>query len=313
MKRKVVIVGAGAVGATFAYALAQDGSAEEIVLVDKRKELAEGQALDLAHGLPFVPPVTVRAGDEREYRDAQLIVVTAGAQQKSGESRLNLLQRNAKIMEQIMNDITEQDSGAVLVIVANPVDVLTRVALECSGWPRERIFGSGTVLDSSRFRYLLSRHCGVSSHNVHGYVLGEHGDSEMVPWSLTHIAGVPMEEYCVLCGRCEDWKKIREDLVDTVRNSAYHIIDYKGATSFAIGLALVNISRAVLRNQNSILAVSVQLNGEYTLHDVCLSVPCLVSSAGIGRVVEGTLTDDELAQLKHSADVLNESWKKLKQ
>lgn len=312
MKRKVVIVGAGAVGATFAYALAQDGSAEEIILIDKQQELAEGQALDLAHGLPFMPSITIRAGNADDYQDAELIVITAGAQQKSGETRLDLLQRNAKIMEQIIDDITAQNSEAVLLIVANPVDVLTRVALERSGWPRERVFGSGTVLDSSRFRYLLSQHCGVSSHNVHGYVLGEHGDSEMIPWSLTHIAGVPMNDYCVLCGQCADWDKIREEMLNSVRNSAYHIIDYKGATNFAIGLALVTISRAVLRNQHSILTLSVQLNGEYSLNGVCLSVPCLVSNKGIDRVVEGKLTDAEQEQLKQSADVLEASWNKLK-
>jgi L-lactate dehydrogenase len=311
MKRKVVIVGAGAVGSTYAYALAQDGSADEIVLIDQQQDLAKGQALDLAHGLPFLPPITIRAGEESDYRDAQLIVITAGAKQKSGESRLDLQQRNAQIIEQIVDQITAQNSDAILIMVANPVDVLTRVALERSKWPRERIFGSGTVLDSSRFRYLLSRHCGVSSHNVHGYVLGEHGDSEMVPWSLTHIAGVPMDDYCVLCGRCDDWNQERADLVEAVRKSAYHIIDYKGATSFAVGLALVSISRAVLRNERSILTVSVQLHGEYSLEGVCLSVPCLISDQGIERVVEGRLTEEETARFKKSAATLNKAWQQL--
>ncbi len=311
MNRKVVVVGAGAVGSTFAYALTQDGTAREIVLIDKQQELAEGQALDLSHGLPFLPPVSVRAGDASDYADAQLIVITAGAQQQQGETRLDLQQRNAKIMEAIIDEITAQKTEAVLVVVANPVDVLTRAALHRSGWPRERIFGSGTVLDSSRFRSLLGRHCGVNAHNVHGYVLGEHGDSEIIPWSLTHIAGVPMTDYCALCGKCHDLDEIRDDLLEKVRNSAYHIIDYKGATNYAIGLALVQITRAVLRDERSILTVSVQLQGEYTLNGVCLSVPCLVSSSGIERIVEGELDAEELNRLKKSAAVLDDAWDSL--
>lgn len=312
MNRKVVVVGAGAVGSTFAYALAQDGSAQEIVLVDKNSDLAEGQALDLAHGLPFLPPVSIRAGGPSDYADAQLIVITAGAQQKQGETRLDLQQRNAGIMEQIIKEIMDQDSAAVIVVVANPVDILTRVALQSSGRPRGRIFGSGTVLDSSRFRSLLGAHCGVSAHNVHGYVLGEHGDSEIIPWSLTHVAGVPMTDYCALCGRCHELDQVKEDLLEKVRKSAYHIIDYKGATNYAIGLALVQISRAVLRDQRSILTVSVQLQGEYTLEGVCLSVPCLVSASGIERIIEGQLTAEELNRLKKSAAVLNDAWDSLR-
>lgn len=313
MNRKVVVVGAGAVGSTYAYALALDGSAQEIVLVDQNRELAEGQALDLAHGMPFMPPVSIRCGEPADSRDAQLIVITAGAQQKPGETRLDLQQRNAAIMTHIMEEILAQDSQAVIVVVANPVDVLTRAALQACGWPRERVFGSGTVLDTSRFRSLLAAHCEVSAHNVHGYVLGEHGDSEMIPWSLTHVAGIPMTDYCALCGRCRELDEIKENLLKQVRNSAYHIIDYKGATNYAIGLALVQISRAVLRDERAILTVSVQLQGEYGLDGVCLSVPCLVSSSGIERVVEGTLSDDELTRLQQSAAVLTDAWKALSQ
>jgi L-lactate dehydrogenase len=306
--RKVAIVGAGAVGSTFAYALALDGCAEEIVLIDKQEELAEGQVLDLAHGLPFLPPVEIRMGDVSDYADAQLIVITAGTSQKKGETRLDLQQRNAQIMTSIMDDITEQEAEAVILVVANPVDVLTRVALERSRWPRTRIFGSGTVLDTSRFRFLLSKHCNVSSKNVHGLVLGEHGDSEIIPWSLTHIAGIRMDKYCAICGDCTDWDAVRSDIAEAVRHSAYHIIDYKGATNFAIGLALVRITRAILRNEHAVLTVSVQLRGEYELNDVCLSVPCLVSAKGIERVIVDSLQPRELEALQASADVLNEAW-----
>ena len=192
--RKVVIVGAGDVGGAFAYALLQSGTAESIVLIDARQEQAKGQALDLAHGLPFVPATVVRAGSPDDYADAAVIVITAGAKQKPGESRLDLLRRNAHIMERIMDDITARQSRAVVVVASNPVDVLTYAALKKTGWPRNRIIGSGTVLDSARFRHLLSTHCGVDVRNVHAYILGEHGDSEFPAWSMTHLAGMPMDD-----------------------------------------------------------------------------------------------------------------------
>lgn len=313
LKRKVVIVGAGAVGSSFAYALAREGAAEEIVLSDINRQLAEGEILDLAHGLPFLPPVTFRAGSSEDYADAQVIVITAGAKQKPGQSRLDLMQENAKIIEHIMTDITSRDSPAIVIVVANPVDILARVALQVSGWPRERIMGSGTVLDTARFRYMLSDHCGVDPRNVHGYILGEHGDSEIAPWSLTHIAGMPMDEYCAICRKCEDWHKTRRDLVERVRQSAYHIIDYKGATNYAIGLALVRIVGAILRNEHSVLTVSVLLDGEYGLNNVCLGVPCMISAQGVERVIHGKLTDDEQKGLEHSAEALNNAWKQLRE
>ena len=205
--RKVVIVGAGAVGSTFAYALAQSGLADEIGLRDANHELAMGQVLDLAHGQAFFPSVQIHEAQKADYADAHLIVITAGSKQRSGESRLALLQRNAKIIQDIMDEITEQNSPAIVLVVTNPVDVLTYVAQKRSRWPRGRVIGSGTVLDSARFRHLLSQHCGVDVHNVHAYILGEHGDSEVAAWSMTNMAGVPIEQFCPLCGKCGDWKK----------------------------------------------------------------------------------------------------------
>ncbi len=312
-KRKVVIVGAGAVGATFAYALAREGVAEEIVLADINRKLAEGEVQDLAHGLPFLPPVTFRVGGKQDYADARVIVISAGAKQEPGQSRLGLMKKNAKITGQIAADITAQNSHAVVIVVANPVDILTRVALQESGWPRERIIGSGTVLDTARFRYMLSDHCGVDARNIHGYILGEHGDSEIAPWSLTHIAGMPMAEYCAICRKCENWKQVQDDILERVRKSAYHIIDYKGATNYAIGLALVRIVGAILRNEHSILTISVSLKGEYGLNDVCLGVPCIVADQGVERVIEGKLSAEEQAGLQHSAAVLQEAWKQLQE
>ena len=302
--RKVVVVGAGDVGAAFAYALLQSGIAESIVLIDKRQEQAAGQAWDLAHGLPFVPATVVRAGTAADYADASVVVITAGAKQKPGESRLALLKRNAQIVGQIADEIVARKSPAVVVVVSNPVDILTRVALERTGWPRNRIIGSGTVLDSARFRHLLSRHCGVDVKNVHAYILGEHGGSEFPAWSMTHLAGMSMDDYCPACRKCGNWTEERSRIVREVRDSAYHIIDAKGSTCYAIGLALVRIVGAILRNEHSVLTVSTRLDGEYGLGDVCLSVPCIVSQAGIERIIEGKLTDAEQQALHASAGVL---------
>ena len=310
--RKVAIVGAGAVGSTFAYALAQSGLADEIAIIDLNRELMQGQVLDLAHGLPFFPSVEIHAGESSDYADAQVIVISAGTGQRPGESRLDLLQRNASIIESIVDDIVGQDSQAAIVVVSNPVDVLTHVAFRRSGWDRGRVIGSGTVLDSARFRYLLSQRCDVDVHNVHAYVLGEHGDSEVAAWSLTNIAGMPIDEYCPTCGKCADWRGERDEIVKAVRDSAYHIIDYKGATYFAIGLALVRIVGAILRNQRSVLTVSTVLDGEYGLEDVCLSAPCIVSGRGVEQVVEASLSPGELDALARSASILRDAMAELR-
>jgi L-lactate dehydrogenase len=274
--RKVVVVGAGAVGSTFAYALAQKGLAEQICLIDANPDFAEGQALDLAHGLPFYPSVQIRTGDRSEYSDAQVIVITAGTIQTPGESRLNLLQRNAAIIEDIVDEIIAQKSQAVLIVASNPVDILTQVALKRSGWIKNRVIGSGTVLDSARFRYLISQHCNVDVSNVHAYILGEHGDSEVAAWSMTHVAGIPIDNYCPQCGNCRDWHGERDRIVREVKDSAYHIINYKGSTYFGIGMALTRIVGTILQDQNSVLTVSTYLEGDYGLHNVCLSIPCVI-------------------------------------
>lgn len=310
--RKVVVIGAGAVGSTYAYALAQSGLADHIVLVDKNRDLAEGQALDLAHGQPYFPQVRIAAGDTADYADARLIVLTAGAKQRPGESRLELLRRNAGIVESIVGEIVAANSRGVLLVVSNPVDVLTHVALRKSGWPRGRVIGSGTVLDSARFRHLLARHCGVDVHNVHAYILGEHGDSEFAAWSMTHVAGMHMDEYCPVCGRCRDWSAERRKIEEEVRKSAYHIIDYKGSTYFGIGMALVRISGAILRNEHSVLTVSTRLDGECGLNDVCLSVPCMVCESGVERIVEGRLPLEEQRSLEASAAVLKKAEDELR-
>jgi L-lactate dehydrogenase len=313
ISRKVAIVGAGAVGSSFAYALAQRGIADEIALSDINRDYAEGQVLDLAHGLPYYPNVQIKVGTKEDYRDASVIVITAGAKQAPGETRLNLLQKNAAMMRGIMDDIAAQNSRAVVVIATNPVDILTQIAIEHSGWPKNRIIGSGTVLDSARFRYLLSKHCDVDVSNVHAYVLGEHGDSEVMAWSMTHVGGIPIEEYCPRCANCGSWEQEREKIARQVRDSAYHIINYKGATYYAIGMALVRITAAILQDQNSVLTVSTLLHGEYGLHDVCLSIPVMLGKDGVKRIVEAKLPAEEQALLEKSAEVLHKSYTELAQ
>ena len=303
-RRKVVIVGAGAVGATFAFALAQSGLADEIVLVDNNEKLAQGQVLDLVHGQSFFPTVSIRPGGPSEYGDADIIVITAGRAQRPGETRLQLLKGNAAIIQAITKDIVEQRSPAVVLVVANPVDIMTYVALKASGWEKGRVIGSGTVLDSARLRHILSTFCNVDVHNVHGYVLGEHGESEFVAWSLTNLAGIEIDTYCPLCGKCSDWTAERTRIEEDVRKSAYHIIDYKGATNFAVSLVMVTITEAILRGQNSVLSVSTMLEGEFGINDVCLSVPCIISSGGVHRLIQGPLKRDEFDALARSAEAL---------
>lgn len=310
--RRVVIVGAGAVGSTYAYALAQAGLADEIVILDHNEDLARGQVLDLRQGQPFFPGGIIRTGTPNDYTDAKLIVITAGIAQKPNETRLQLLQKNALVIEGIARDVADHGSKGIMLIVTNPVDVLTYVALKSSGWERGRVIGSGTVLDSARFRYLLSRHCRVDVHNVHAYILGEHGDSEFAAWSMTNIAGISMEKYCQVCEDCQDWENQKKMIVQEVRESAYHIINYKGSTHYAIGMALLRITETILRNQQSILSISTLLDGEFGLTDVCLSVPCILSGKGVKRIVQSPLSVLEMDALRRSASILADSISQIK-
>jgi len=308
--RKVVVVGAGAVGSSFAYALAQKGLADEICLLDANHDLAAGQVLDLAHGLPFYPPVQISVGTKRDYADASVIVITAGAKQNPGESRLNLLQRNASIVEAIVDDILSENSQGIIIVTTNPVDILTYVALKRSGWTKNRVVGSGTVLDSARFRYLISQYCNVDVGNVHAYILGEHGDSEFAAWSMTHVGGIAVDAYASKYAN-GDWLTERERIAREVKESAYHIINYKGATYYAIGMALVRIVGAILQDQSSVLTVSTMLDGEYGIHEVCLGVPSVVNQNGVVKIVEAPLNAKEQQALEKSAAILQEALKNL--
>lgn len=300
---KIVIIGAGAVGSTFAYALMIRGLASEIVLIDTNRNLAEGQAEDLSHGLPYVRPAHVYAGDYSDCKDADVVVITAGAAQKPGETRLELTRRNVDVFRSIVPSITQYTRDAILIVVSNPVDVLTYATVKFSGLMPNRIIGSGTTLDSSRFRFLLSEHCGVDPRNVHAYILGEHGDSEIAAWSLAHIGGVGISEYCRQCHKnCPGIP--REEIFEKVRTAAYHLIEKKGATWHAIGLATLAIIEAIVRDQNSIMTVSSLMDDYLGISDVCFSVPTKLGRNGVIDKVELPLSDDELAGLRKSADTL---------
>ncbi|MDR0993716.1 MAG: L-lactate dehydrogenase [Verrucomicrobiota bacterium] len=306
--RKVVVVGTGAVGSGFAFALAQSGVAEEIVLVDVNATLAKGQALDLAHGAPFYPTVDIHEGTAPDaYRDAAVVVITAGkAQAGPNQTRLDLLQVNAKIVTGVVQDVQQVNPTAIVLIVSNPVDVITHVTQARTQWPMGRILGSGTVLDSARFRWLLAARYGVSAKNVHALIMGEHGDSEIAAWSIVNIGGVPLTDYCMSQGKC-DLEAHRSEILEQVRRSAYHIIDYKGSTSFGVAMAMTHIVSAILRNTRQIMTVSAPLTGQYGLSDVTLGVPCVVGANGIEQIPEVKLAKEELEALQHSAAILKDS------
>ena len=308
---KVAIIGAGLVGSTFAYSLMINGIASEIVMLDVNQERLSGEVMDLNHGIAFVRPVLVRSGTYQDCRDADVIVIAAGTNQKPGETRIDLLGRNAAIFKQIIDQLKAVGTNAILVIATNPVDIMTYVTYRLSGFPSGRVIGSGTVLDSARLRFLLSTHCHVDPSNIHAYIIGEHGDTEVPVWSLANIAGLRFDEYCPICARkCGALPKA--EIFNDTKQAAYQIIKGKGATYYAIGLALVEIVESIIRDEYSVLTVSSLLNGEYGLDDVCLSLPSIVSRAGVEKRILLRLSPEEEAGLKHSAAVLKELGAQLK-
>ncbi len=302
-RSKVVIIGAGLVGSTFAYSLMINGVVSEIVMIDVNQDRLIGEVMDLNHGISFVRPVTVRAGSYADCADADIIVISAGANQRPGETRIDLLGRNVAIFKEIINHIKAVNSDAILLIATNPVDIMTYITYKLSGFPAERVIGSGTVLDSARFRYLLSDHCAIDPSNVHAYIIGEHGDTEVPVWSLANIAGIRFGDYCPVCND-QKCSLPRDQIFNEVKNAAYQIIKGKGATYYAIGLALVEIVESIIRDENSILTVSNLLNGEYGLEDVYLSLPCVVSRRGIVKRILLSLSPEEEEGLRRSAETL---------
>ena len=264
---KVVVVGAGQVGSTFAYALLLSGLVGQIVLIDVDRERVKGEAMDLNHGVPLSNPVRIWAGDYSDCTGADVVVVAAGTAQREGETRLDLVKRNAEIFGQIIPRITAHTQNAVLVIATNPVDILSCVAQKLSGFPPGQVIGSGTVLDTARFRFLLGEHLGIDPRNVHAYIIGEHGDSEVPVWSMADVAGMSLDEFCQRVG-CELGEQDREQLFARTKDAAYEIIQRKGATYYAVAVGLLRITESILRDQHTVLTVSSLVPGHYGIQDV---------------------------------------------
>ena len=302
---KVGIIGAGSVGSTTAYALMIQGIGSEIVLVDRNKDKAAGEAMDIMHGQSFVKPIEVRSGEYSDLKDAKVIIITAGAPQKEGETRLDLVKKNTNIFKDIIGEIIKYNQDAILLVVANPVDILTYVTLKLSGFPKNRVLGSGTVLDSARFRSLISSQCKIAAKNVHGYVIGEHGDSEVPVWSLTNIAGTQIDKYCPVCDQNCDGV-VKERISEQVKNAAYDIIEKKGSTYYAVALGVAQITQAILRDEDTVLTVSSLLQGEYGIEDVSLSLPTVINDKGIRNVLELDLNEEEQEAFIKSANLMKE-------
>lgn len=303
---RVVIVGVGNVGATFAYTLLLSGLAHEIVLIDANQARAEGEAMDLNHSVPFAQPTRIWAGDYSDCTRASLTVITAGANQKPGETRLDLVNKNTAIFRQIVPQIASYNPGGIILVATNPVDVLTYVTWKLSGLPTKRVIGSGTILDTARFRYLLGQHFGVDPRSVHAYIVGEHGDSEVPVWSLANVAGVRLQDFCASQGIPFDQETLNE-IFRRTRDAAYDIIQRKGATYYAIGSGLARLVEAILRDEHSVLSVSSYIDSYYDVHDVCLSLPSVLNRGGIQDVLRLTLSSEEVEALSRSARVLKEN------
>jgi L-lactate dehydrogenase len=300
---RVAVVGVGNVGATYAYSLMLNRLSAEIVLIDGKRDKAEGEAMDLNHAVPFAHATRIWAGDFADCAGAAITVIAAGANQRPGETRMDIASRNAEVWRQIIPRIVEHNPEGILLVATNPVDVLTYVALKLSGFPPERVIGSGTILDTARFRHLLSRHFHVDSRSVHGFIIGEHGDSEVPVWSLANIAGMRLEDYCRVHGIELD-SASRQRIYEDTRDAAYHIIERKGATFYGVAAGLVRITAAVLRNQNTVFTVSTLIQDYYGIGDVCLSLPAVLSSRGVDRVLQIELDKQELTGLLRSSEVL---------
>lgn len=303
--QKAAVIGCGFVGSTIAYTLMQKGVFSEMVLLDANHPKAEGEAMDISHGLPFSHAMDICAGTYEDIADAAVVIITAGANQKPGETRLDLVQKNARIMRSIITEIKRVNCEGILMIVSNPVDILTYVALKESGFPKERVIGSGTVLDTARLKYLISEKLCVDSRNVHAFIAGEHGDSELAVWSCANIYGIGLEEFAKMKG-CNDFEEEKEKIYSAVRDSAYEIIDRKGATYYGIGMAAAKIAEAIVRDSHTVAPVSVSLDGEYNLSGLCLSIPSVIGRGGAEQVLEISLCDEENEKLRRSADELRE-------
>ena len=310
--KKAVMIGCGFVGSASVFALMQSGLFTEIALIDADKNKAEGEAMDISHGIPFASPMKIYAGDYDDVADAAIVIISAGAGQKPGETRLDLVNKNVAIFKSIIPEIAKRDFGGILLVVANPVDILlvvanvdilTQVAIKLSGLPEERVIGSGTVLDSARLRSKLGQHLSVDSRSVHAFIVGEHGDSEVVAWSSANVSGVPLSDMCEMRGHYNH-KENTKEIADAVKNSAYEIINKKHATYYGIAMSVKRICEVIMRDEKSILPVSHMIHGVYEIDDVVLSMPVIVGADGIESDIPINLSGEEALKLKESADAL---------
>lgn len=308
--KKAVMVGCGFVGSASVFALMQSGLFSEIALIDANLEKAEGEAMDISHGIPFARHMRIYAGDYEDVRDAGIVIVTAGANQQPGETRLDLVNKNVAIFKKIIPEIASRNFEGILLIVANPVDILTEVAIKLSGLPKNRVIGSGTVLDTARLKYQLSEHLGVDSKSVHAFIIGEHGDSEIAAFSSANVSGIPLSNFCEMRGHYKH-REAEAEIAEAVKNSAYDIIQRKHATYFGVAMAVKRICEVIVRNEKAILPVSTMMDGQYGINDVVLSMPCIVGEDGIEAQVPIVLSEDEKAKLQASATILRETIESL--
>ena len=308
--RKAAVIGCGFVGSATAFTLMQSRLFSELVLLDVNMEKADGEAKDIAHGIPFAGQMKIYAGTYDDAADAAIIIITAGANQKPGETRLDLVQMNTAIYQSIIPEIVKRDFGGILLIVSNPVDILTYVALKLSGLPENRVLGSGTVLDTARLKYALGEHLGVDSRSVHSFIIGEHGDSEIAAWSSTNVSGIPLNDFCEMRGHFNH-DAAMDAIAEKVKNSAYEIISKKQATYYGIAMSVKRICECIVRNERSILPVSAMMHGEYGIEDITLSMPAIVGIGGVETHVPIALSEEEAEKLVESAKKLKEVAKGL--
>lgn len=308
--RKAAVIGCGFVGASIAFSLMQRGLYSELVLIDVNREKAQGEAMDLSHGLPYTASMRIYAGGYDDVADCSMVILTAGANQKPGETRLDLIGKNVAILKSIIPELTRRNFGGILLVVSNPVDVLTYAAWKLSGLPAHRVIGSGTVLDTARLKYLLGQHLGVDSRNVHAAIIGEHGDSELAVWSSANISSIDLDQFCRLRNYFDN-QQILDRIYHEVRDSAYEIIQRKGATYYGIAMAVARIAECIVKNEHAMLPISVLLEGQYGLEGLCLSIPSIVGYDGVETVLEIPLAASEQQALLASAKQIKEVIRKI--
>lgn len=301
--RKVAVIGCGFVGAASAFALMQSGLFSEMVLLDADTKKAEGEAMDISHGEVYSRPMKIYAGNYDDIKDAAIIVITAGANQKEGETRLDLVQKNVEIFKHIVPEIAKRNYKGILLIVSNPVDILTYTACKLSGLKESRVIGSGTVLDTARFRENLGNHLGVDARSVHAFIIGEHGDSEIPVWSTANVAGVPIHQFCEARGHF-DHQKAMDKIAHEVKMSAYEIIKRKKATYYGIAMAVKRICECIVRDEKSVLPVSNMMHGAFGITDITMSIPAVVGREGVEMQMPISLNENEKNLLKNSAEML---------